>query len=319
MNVATRQFGRAVRLPGSPAFRHIVGSGLSKSAVSRRFKALTQAHFNDWIHRSDLSEHAHHCDPDRPTASGRSPIDDRSRRHWTFWGKSTLWASLRGPQRTPLPCRPCLDNLIERGLDPEGLLPLHRGRCQSAVITKASRRTFGVRHPHSALPDPASALQHPHPTGSTRTHSRSCATCSEFRHGNWMTPTTAERLMRNHGADRLEMEAGRMCRNRILEGIDEILTVVRLGLPNNKNCDCSNGQLPYIIESMNSVIRRVCRNVKRWRDAKMALREDSPPGCSRASRKAFAASKHTLMTACCVAILKQAAHRSPLKKPNLTS
>ena len=22
-------------------------------------------------------------------------------------GKSTLWASLRGPQRTPLPCRPC--------------------------------------------------------------------------------------------------------------------------------------------------------------------------------------------------------------------
>ena len=27
-----------------------------------------------------------------------------------------------------------------------------------------------------------------------------------------------------------------------------------------------------IIESMNSVIRRVCRNVKRWRDAKMALR-----------------------------------------------
>ena len=27
-----------------------------------------------------------------------------------------------------------------------------------------------------------------------------------------------------------------------------------------------------IIESMNSVIRQVCRNVKRWRDAKMALR-----------------------------------------------
>ncbi|MGA1677816.1 MAG: IS256 family transposase, partial [Pseudomonadales bacterium] len=27
-----------------------------------------------------------------------------------------------------------------------------------------------------------------------------------------------------------------------------------------------------IIESMNAVIRQVCRNVKRWRDAKMALR-----------------------------------------------
>lgn len=42
MNVATRKVGRAVRLPeaGVPAE---AGSGLSKSAVSRRFKALTQA------------------------------------------------------------------------------------------------------------------------------------------------------------------------------------------------------------------------------------------------------------------------------------
>jgi hypothetical protein len=40
MNVATRTFGRAVRLPeaGVPAQP---GSGLSKSAVSRRFKALS--------------------------------------------------------------------------------------------------------------------------------------------------------------------------------------------------------------------------------------------------------------------------------------
>ena len=29
---------------------------------------------------------------------------------------------------------------------------------------------------------------------------------------------------------------------------------------------------PNIIESMNAVIRQVCRNVKRWRDAQMALR-----------------------------------------------
>lgn len=42
MNVATRKFGRAVRLPeaGVPAE---AGSGLSKSAVSRRFKALQGA------------------------------------------------------------------------------------------------------------------------------------------------------------------------------------------------------------------------------------------------------------------------------------
>ena len=55
----------------------------------------------------------------------------------------------------------------------------------------------------------------------------------------------------------------------ILEGIDEILTVVRLGLPLELRRSLASTN---IIESMNSVIRRVCRNVKRWRDANMALR-----------------------------------------------
>jgi hypothetical protein len=42
MNVATRKFGRAVRLPEA-GVSATSGSGLSKSAVSRRFKALTEA------------------------------------------------------------------------------------------------------------------------------------------------------------------------------------------------------------------------------------------------------------------------------------
>ncbi len=54
MNVAPRKFCRAVRLPeaGVPAN---AGSGLSRSAVSRRFKALTQATFEEWM-GSALSE-----------------------------------------------------------------------------------------------------------------------------------------------------------------------------------------------------------------------------------------------------------------------
>ena len=40
LNVSTRKFGRAVRLPEASV---PTGSGLSKSAVSRRFKALTEA------------------------------------------------------------------------------------------------------------------------------------------------------------------------------------------------------------------------------------------------------------------------------------
>jgi putative transposase len=55
----------------------------------------------------------------------------------------------------------------------------------------------------------------------------------------------------------------------ILEGLDEILTVTRLGLPMElrRSLACTN-----IIENMNGTIRRVCHNVKRWRDAGMALR-----------------------------------------------
>lgn len=55
----------------------------------------------------------------------------------------------------------------------------------------------------------------------------------------------------------------------ILEGLDEILTVVRLKLPKElrRSLACTN-----IAENMMGTVRRVTRNVKRWRDARMALR-----------------------------------------------
>ena len=54
----------------------------------------------------------------------------------------------------------------------------------------------------------------------------------------------------------------------ILEGLDEILTVTRLRLPPElrRSLACTNA-----IENMQGTIRRVTRNVKRWRDASMAL------------------------------------------------
>ena len=69
-------------------------------------------------------------------------------------------------------------------------------------------------------------------------------------------------------ARRLEREAPGAAAS-ILEGMDEMLTVIRLGLPIElrRSLACTN-----IIENMMGTIRRVCRNVKRWRDAKMALR-----------------------------------------------
>jgi len=68
----------------------------------------------------------------------------------------------------------------------------------------------------------------------------------------------AERLLRNL-ARRLELDAPGVSAS-IFEGLDEILTVTRLGLPENLRRSLASTN---IIESMNSVIRQVCRNVKR--------------------------------------------------------
>jgi transposase-like protein len=54
-----------------------------------------------------------------------------------------------------------------------------------------------------------------------------------------------------------------------LEGLDEMLTVTRLGLPPElrRSLACTN-----IIENVMGTVRRVCRNVKYWRSPSMALR-----------------------------------------------
>jgi transposase-like protein len=69
-------------------------------------------------------------------------------------------------------------------------------------------------------------------------------------------------------ARRLELDAPGVSKG-ILEGLDEILTVARLGLPPELRRSLASTN---ILEAMNAVIRQVCRNVKRWRDARMALR-----------------------------------------------
>jgi putative transposase len=69
-------------------------------------------------------------------------------------------------------------------------------------------------------------------------------------------------------ARRLDQEAPGVAAS-ILEGLDEMLTVDRLGLPTKlrRSLACTNS-----IENMIGTVRRVRRNVKRWRNAAMALR-----------------------------------------------
>ena len=89
----------------------------------------------------------------------------------------------------------------------------------------------------------------------------------------------AEQLLRNL-ARRLEKDWEGVSAS-ILEGLDEMLTVTRLGLPAElrRSLACTN-----IIENLMGTVPRVCRNVKFWRSPSMALRWTGAPPCRRPSR-----------------------------------
>ncbi len=235
--------------------------GLSKSAVSRRFKALTQAKFDEWT-ASDLSELdlvAVQIDglhmSDRLLMIGAVGIDAS--------GRKRPPVVIEGATENTAAVQALLDDLIERGLDPEGCyLFIVDG---AEALSKAVRRAFGADipvvqrcqvHKGRNITDCLAAKHH--------------AAVRRTLRQAWKLDDAdkAERLMRSL-AQRFEQEAPDVSRS-ILEGLDEVLTVSRLGLPLELRRSLASTN---IIESMNSTVRQVCRNVKRWRNAGTALRQ----------------------------------------------
>jgi putative transposase len=258
INVATRRFGRAVRLPeGDIAV--VQGAGVSKSAVSRRFVALSAERMAEWM-AADLSPldllaiqiDGMHIS-DELTLLAAVGIDGEGTKH--------PLGLLEGATENAAVVQALLDNLIERGLDPNVCrLFIVDG---SKALIKAIRKTFGRHTPiqrcqiHKARNIVERLPKHLH--ASVRKALRQAWELDDAE--------KAERLIRNL-ARRLEQVAPGVAAS-ILEGLDEMLTVIRLGLPLplRRSLACTN-----IIENMMGTIRRVCRNVKRWRDASMALR-----------------------------------------------
>src|ERR1700687_1208757 len=154
-----------------------------------------------------------------------------------------------------------IDDLIERGLDPA--VPRLFIIDGSKALAKAIRRSFGRHTPiqrcqiHKArnIMERLSPALH----ASVRRALRQAWELDDA--------AKAEKLIRNL-AQRLERDAPGVSKS-ILEGLDEILTVSRLGLPAElrRSLACTN-----IIENMMGTVRRVTRNVKRWSSPSMALR-----------------------------------------------
>jgi putative transposase len=258
INVSTRRFGRAVRLPEGD-IPVAPGAGVSKSAVSRRFVALSAERMAEWM-AADLSQLdllAIQIDgihvTEELTLLAAVGIDGDGVKH--------PLGLLEGATENAAVVQALLDNLIERGLDAK--------RCRlfiidgSKALIKAIRQTFGRHTPiqrcqiHKARNIVERLPKHLH--ASVRAALRQAWELDDA--------AKAERLIRNL-ARRLEQVAPGVSAS-ILEGLDEMLTVVRLGLPVSlrRSLACTN-----IIENMMGTIRRVCRNVKHWRDAAMALR-----------------------------------------------
>ena len=154
-----------------------------------------------------------------------------------------------------------LDNLLARGLEPT--LPRLFIVDGARALSKAIRNTFGV----------AAAIQrcqvHKGRNIIERLPQHLHASVKKVLRQAWDQDDAdkAERLLRNL-ARRLEHEEPGVS-GSILEGLDEILTVIRLGLPHElrRSLACTN-----IIENALGTVRQVTRNVKRWRHAEMALR-----------------------------------------------
>ena len=258
INVSTRKLKRAVRLPEGD-LQAVTGDGTSKSAASRRFVALSAERMAEWM-ASDLSQldlpviqiDGLHIGNDLVLA-GALGIDGEGNKNRLASSKESDRERARrtGTHRQSDRTRSRSQGLPIVFID------------GAKALTKVLRSTFGRHTPiqrcqiHKArnvierLPKPLHA--------SVRKALRQA----------WELDDTdkAGRLLRNL-ARRLEQEAPSVAAS-ILEGLDEMLTVNRLGLPTQlrRSLACTNS-----IENMMGTVRRVCRNVKRWRNADMALR-----------------------------------------------
>ena len=257
LNVSTRKYRRAIRLPEGD-LPGIKGDGTSKSAVSRRFVALSRKKMREWLH-SDLSDldllviqidGLHVGDHVLVAAVG---VDGNGEKH--------VLAVVEGATENTATVQALLDNLTGRGLDPG--VPRLFIVDGAKALSKAIHNTFGI----------AAAIQrcqvHKGRNIVERLPDHLHASAKKTLRQAWdqKDADKAERLLRNL-ARRLEHEEPGVS-GSILEGLDEILTVIRLGLPQElqRSLACTN-----IIENTLGTVRLVSRNVKRWRNAEMALR-----------------------------------------------
>jgi len=257
IGVATRKYARSVRLPEGDLADQ-AKRATTKSSVSRRFVALSTTKLKEWL-AADLSgldllviqiDGLHVGDHVLVAAIG---IDGDGDKH--------VLALALGATENAAVVKALLADLVERGLQPD--------ICRLFIVDGAKALSRAVRDTFGGFALIQRCQVHKGRNIIERLGPSLHAGVKKVLRQAWDSPTAeqAERVLRNL-ARRLDHDAPGVSAS-ILEGLDEMLTVIRLGLPTQlrRSLGCTNA-----IESLMAVLRQVCRNVKRWRDARMALR-----------------------------------------------
>jgi transposase-like protein len=254
IGVATRKYARSLEsLPDDVETR-----GTSKSAVSRRFVALTAEKLTAWMARplGDLDiwavfidgihfgEHIVLC------ALG---VDATGAKHVLG-----LW---EGATENETACKAMLENLVSRGLKPNRsrlfIIDGSKG-LRSAIRSFFGRKTLvqrcqvhKVRNVLGHLPDDRHA--------DVRAAMREAYKCTKVETAKRLLNNLARSLQKKHPS----------AASSLREGLDETLTVIGLGLSAALTRSFSTTNP---VENLNGRIRTTARRVKRWDDGTMVLR-----------------------------------------------
>jgi transposase-like protein len=269
VGVSTRKYGRSLE----PAPESVETRGDSRSAVSRRFVAVTQARVNDALN-SDLSSRTLVVlmldglivgDHTMLIALG---IDEAGNKH--------VLGLHEGATENSTACLGLLTNLRDRGLkaDRALLVVIDGGKAlRSAVRSVFGRRALVQR---CQVHKVRNVLEHLPEKERARVRGAMWAAYAS------KSVERARRLL-NGLATQLEVKHPSAA-GSLREGLDETLTVISVGLEGTlaRTLSTTNS-----IENLNGLVRQRVRNVKRWNSGQMVLRwlvaalDDSAKGFRR--------------------------------------
>jgi transposase-like protein len=251
--LSTRRYRAGEAAVGDVALR-----GVARSAISRRFRRATAARLAELFGR-DLAgldllavfiDGLHVGEHLIVVALG---VDAAGIKH-----PLGLW---EGTTENAAVCRTLIRNLRDRGLpDDRALLFVTDG---GKAIHKVIRETWGQLALHQRCRRHKLENVLGHLPGQERGF-----IASKLRAAWALTDApAAERALRQLATQLEAQHPG--AAGSLLEGLEETLTVTRLGLPPSL---CRTFKTSNAVESMIAITRDAQRNVKRWRDGKMALR-----------------------------------------------